>query len=116
MKESFQKKFHYYLDGGNNIFIPTLPVSITDDNDTMFYHPYGDATLLKTQNKVNKSIHLDFTFQTQSGKIVSYDPYQKDFNLHTSPQTTKIFENFFSQIPEEVKSAKQYENYIRNKA
>jgi hypothetical protein len=82
----------------------------------MFYHPFWDGTLLKTQLPVNESIRLDFTFQTQSGKIVSYNPYEKDFEVHISKENTLVFQDFFENIPTSLKTPKDYEKYIRSQA
>lgn len=111
------KRFHYYIENSRNIFLPAGVTQITTPSQNWFFHPYWDSTILKTQQIVPQSITANLTFETdENGNILSYEKFNKDFEIKINEDQQTLLKNFIQNIPTNVQTLKDYENYIRFRA
>ncbi len=117
-KDTISLKFHYYGNGGKNIFIPNTPVWMQTSSHYKFFHPLHDNTILKTSENRNENIVVNMNFlKNNDGKIRDNIKETYDFEIILNESVKEMFSEFIKNIPENIQSSpKALSDYIQTKA
>lgn len=113
-KDYEEWRVKYYLDASKNIFVPKIPLQISDRNIVKYWF---DNSIFYYNKPQFSSRKVTFAFEKDNGRITEWESELKFIETWMDDKTQELLEKYWESIPEEyIENPWLLSKYVRDES